>query len=273
MNRVKKFSPWNSDIKMTSVTELFVLFTLGANLLLAILLLSFVVYLYRRLIVAERFFQHADPSSLGTCSTAGQYYFEIEDFLTPSECDQLIVAAHDKGLEQSQVGMHESSLDESIRKSKQTWFKPHEHPVANLIRVKVQDLVRTDHRVSECFRQINEYHYEDIQVVRYGVHGKYDPHHDSTECGDDVGLACGPNQRVGTVLIYLNDNFKGGYTRFPKLDYSVKPKRGKAVFFWVSDATGNTQYTYDETLHGGDPVLQGEKYIATQWIRFGSQQA
>jgi prolyl 4-hydroxylase len=64
--------------------------------------------------------------------------------------------------------------------------------------------------------------------------------------------------------VYLNDGFEGGNTAFPKLGASIVPKKGKAVLFWVSDP--ETRDLFEETLHGGDPVTEGEKWIATQWV-------
>lgn len=252
-----------------SPTEIFVSVTLAANFLLAVLLLAYVADMYRkqRSNATENFYQHADPSTLRKCSQ-GQFLLEIDGFLTPEQCEMLIDVGQKKGLEKSQVGEQDSAIDTTIRKSKQTWIKPHEHPLANLVRDKVKSLVMKDKRVSACFDQIGNYYFEDIQIVKYGVKGKYDPHFDGTECGEDVGVECASNQRVATVLIYLNDTFGGGHTRFPNLDVDVKPKQGKAIFFWVSDATGESRHTYEETLHGGDPVTHGEKYICTQWIRF-----
>ena len=42
----------------------------------------------------------------------------------------------------------------------------------------------------------------------------------------------------------------------------VAPKRGNAVFFSYDRAHPVTR-----TLHGGAPVLAGEKWIATKWLR------
>lgn len=248
--------------------------TLAANLLMAVLLLAFVGYLWRRhQRQIESFYQHADASTTMTCTGGSDFVFEMDGFLSPAQCDALMKAAADKGMRRSQVGEQSSSIDTDIRKSTQAWFKPEENDVAQFIREKVQRLVSRDARVSRCFGQggIKDYYFEDIQVVRYGVKGKYDPHFDATECGEDIGVACAPNQRVATVLIYLNDNFEGGHTRFPKLGLDVVPKKGKAIFFWVSDASGESSHVYAETLHGGDPVDSGEKFIATQWIRYGTR--
>ena len=195
------------------------------------------------------------------------YVQEIEGFLTPEQCDALIAAAKSKGLEDSMVGEVNSVLDENVRKSSQTWFKYDANDVTKIITEKVLNFVKE--MKAGCFGDMpitQADNFEDIQVVKYGTKGKYDPHFDSDECGDDVGVTCESKRRMATVLIYLNDDFKGGETRFPNIDNKkVTPVKGKAVFFWVSDPAN--KLVYQQTLHGGDPVDEGEKWIATQWIR------
>ena len=62
--------------------------------------------------------------------------------------------------------------------------------------------------------------------------------------------------------MYLAEPVKGGGTVFPEVHMEVAPKRGNAVFFSYERAHAATR-----TLHGGAPVLAGEKWIATKWLR------
>jgi len=190
------------------------------------------------------------------------YYLEVDGFLTPEQCDALIAATQDVGLNISQVGIDASVTDESVRKSTQHWFKPEDNDIAKYIRQKTIDFVNS----LGCMSNTSANTYDDIQVVRYDVGGKYDPHYDDDECETDT---CKPNRRIATLLIYLNDDFKGGTTRFPNLDVDVVPKKGKALFFWVADPS--TTLLYKNTLHGGMAVESGQKWIATQWIRTSAQ--
>jgi hypothetical protein len=77
-------------------------------------------------------------------------------------------------------------------------------------------------------------------------------------------------QRYLTFLIYLNDDFIGGGTHFPTLKYTTRPKRGLAVLFQNTDSTGNV---LPDSLHGGDPVKEGEKWICNKWIHYPKPQA
>lgn len=190
------------------------------------------------------------------------YYFEIDGFLSHKQCDALVAATEAEGLDISQViGADANVTDESVRKSKQHWYKPEANDVTRAIRQQTIDVVNKLGCIPDPAANV----YEDIQVVKYDVGGKYDPHYDDDECGPDMGVACKNDRRVATLLIYLNDDMKGGTTRFPKLNVEVVPKKGKALFFWVSDP--KSTLLYDNTLHGGMAVEKGHKWIATQWVR------
>lgn len=192
----------------------------------------------------------------------GVYFREIPGFLSPDECDDLVAAS--VNLQDSHVGgaFEESALDLSVRKSKQMWYGRDVHPTTDKIREKTADLVRR----TGCVRHATSM--EDVQVVRYGQGGKYDAHHDGDDCGGPRGRECPANQRVATLLVYLNDGFEGGRTEFPMLGASVVPEKGKALFFWVADP--DTNELFEKTLHAGIPVTRGHKWIANQWIRRSS---
>ncbi len=87
--------------------------------------------------------------------------------------------------------------------------------------------------------------HEGTQLVRYTSGGHYIVH-------SDVGQRT--LNRYYSVVCYLNDDFEGGNTRFPAIDYAVTPQCGKAILF-------PSRY-----LHGGEPVNSGEKFILISWI-------
>jgi prolyl 4-hydroxylase len=105
---------------------------------------------------------------------------------------------------------------------------------------------------------------EGLQVLHYRPGTEYKPHYDyfdPNEPGTPTILRRG-GQRVGTLVMYLAEPGKGGGTTFPDVHLEVAPKRGNAVFFSYERAHPSTR-----TLHGGAPVLEGEKWIATKWLR------
>jgi prolyl 4-hydroxylase len=107
---------------------------------------------------------------------------------------------------------------------------------------------------------------EGLQVLRYGEGAEYKPHYDyfiPDEPGTPAILKLG-GQRVASVVMYLNTPRLGGGTVFPDLQLEVAAQRGNAVFFSYDRPHPATQ-----TLHGGAPVISGEKWVLTKWVREG----
>ena len=104
-----------------------------------------------------------------------------------------------------------------------------------------------------------------MQVVNYQKGGFFKPHYDACEGAKEFCHRMNGNigPRYLTVLFYLNDNFDGGETVFPKINKTIKPKKGKAIIFKNVDDNG---VVINQSLHGGEPILSGEKWIANKWI-------
>ncbi|KAK4401735.1 putative prolyl 4-hydroxylase 9 [Sesamum angolense] len=119
-------------------------------------------------------------------------------------------------------------------------------------------------------------HGEAFNVLRYEVGQRYISHYDSfnpAEYGPQL------SQRMAFFLLYLSDVEEGGETMFPYengsnmntgYDYrsciglKVKPRQGDGLLFYSLLPNG----TIDKTsLHGSCPVVNGEKWVATKWIR------
>lgn len=102
---------------------------------------------------------------------------------------------------------------------------------------------------------------EPLQVLRYLPGQQYRPHHDA--------IAGAENQRVMTMLVYLNDDYSGGETAFLRTGLRVKGDVGDALLFHNADAAGQPDPMAE---HAGLPVTSGQKLIASRWIherRFG----
>ena len=93
-------------------------------------------------------------------------------------------------------------------------------------------------------------------LLRYAVGQQYRQHHD---CLPHVR-----NQRAWTMLIYLNEGYAGGETIFPRLGLSVKGRKGDALLFRNTDAQGQAA---EAAMHLGAPVMAGQKWLCTRWIR------
>lgn len=107
--------------------------------------------------------------------------------------------------------------------------------------------------------------FEDLQVVKYEKNNYYKPHHDAFIDDSLPNIKLSGGQRIYTILIYLNNNFEGGHTHFPKLNKKFKVKAGDAIFF--NTLSKNNTKIHPKALHAGLPVTNGEKWICNIWVR------
>ena len=97
---------------------------------------------------------------------------------------------------------------------------------------------------------------EPLQVLRYRPGQEYRPHMDALPATD--------NQRVLTMLVYLNEGYAGGETQFLKTGATFAGAPGDALLFRNADAAGRPD---PDSRHAGLPVTEGEKLLASRWIR------
>jgi prolyl 4-hydroxylase len=206
------------------------------------------------------------PGGAGVTLDAGDKWVEVlrrqqlpevvvfANFLNPSECDALIEAARPR-LSRSltvdtRTGCEALHPD---RTSQGMFFERFENDV----------VLRVEKRIAKLLRWPAQ-HGEGLQVLRYRKGAQYLPHYDyfdPREAGTPALLARG-GQRVATLIMYLATPQAGGATVFPDLGLQVIPKRGQAVFFSYTEPLPSSR-----SLHGGEPVTAGEKWIATKWLR------
>lgn len=173
----------------------------------------------------------------------------LEGVLSASECEELIEAARPQ-LERALVIDPQTGAQrpDPARTSDRAPIGPATFPAFENIQARLAWLMG-------CEPQ----HAETLQVLRYGVGGEYQPHTDNFDEPDAEG-----GQRLATLVIYLRDVAQGGTTAFPALGLQVAPSRGMGVYFAYGDAHGRID---SRLLHAGMPLLSGEKWVATQWIR------
>ncbi len=179
--------------------------------------------------------------------------------LSDEECDALIAAARPR-MSRSMTVATKSGGEEinADRTSQGMFFQRGETELVRRIEARIARLLNWPVENGEG-----------MQVLQYVPGTEYKPHFDyfdPDEPGTPTILKRG-GQRVGTVVMYLNEPEKGGGTTFPNVFFEVAPKRGNAVFFSYERPHPGTK-----TLHGGAPVIAGEKWIATKWLREGEFQ-
>jgi prolyl 4-hydroxylase len=174
--------------------------------------------------------------------------------LSDEECDALIALAKPRLARSltvaTKTGGEEINGD---RTSSGMFFQRGENDLVRRIETRIARLVNWPEEKGEG-----------LQVLHYPPGTEYKPHYDyfdPQEPGTPSILRRG-GQRVGTLVMYLGEPDKGGGTIFPEVHLEIAPKRGNAVFFSYERPHPSTR-----TLHGGAPVLAGEKWIATKWLR------
>lgn len=108
--------------------------------------------------------------------------------------------------------------------------------------------------------------FEVMNVLSYDPGQEYRPHHDYMDPaakGFRQELA-ERGQRVATFLVYLNDDFEGGETRFVDLDIEFRGETGDALFFLSTSPDGTID---TRTRHAGLPPKTGSKWLLSQWVR------
>lgn len=102
------------------------------------------------------------------------------------------------------------------------------------------------------------------QVLSYAVGEEFAPHHDYLDPASMAREIAQRGQRAVTALIYLNDGFKGGETRFGRIGIEFRGSTGDALIFSNVDPTGRPD---PRTEHAGCPPTSGEKWVFSQWVR------
>jgi len=97
---------------------------------------------------------------------------------------------------------------------------------------------------------------EPLQVLRYRPDGEYRPHFDAIPGFD--------NQRILTMIVWLNEDYEGGETMFMKTGAKFQGRTGDALLFRNALPDGTRD---PDSAHAGLKVTRGEKWIASRWIR------
>ena len=176
--------------------------------------------------------------------------------LSDDECDEIIALARVR-LARSETVQTETGSSEvnEARTSQGMFFDRGEHAVCARLEARIAALMNWPIENGEG-----------LQVLRYGPGAEYKPHYDyfdPQQAGTPTILKRG-GQRVASLVCYLNTPTLGGATTFPDVQLDVAPIKGNAVFF-----SYDRPHPVTRTLHGGAPVVEGEKWVATKWLREG----
>jgi prolyl 4-hydroxylase len=176
------------------------------------------------------------------------------NLLSHEECDELIKLASAR-MTRSEIIVDQTGGSEvnEARTSFGMFFDREDNEICT----------RIEHRIAKLLNWPLE-NDEGLQLLNYKPGAEYRPHHDyfNTCSQGTSSLLKRGGQRVGNLVMYLNTPEEGGGTTFPDVGLEVAPVKGNAVFFSYDRAHVSTK-----TLHGGAPVISGEKWVATKWLR------
>ncbi|CAD0350971.1 2OG-Fe(II) oxygenase [Xanthomonas hortorum] len=178
----------------------------------------------------------------------------LGDFLSDAECDALIALAQPR-LARSRTVDNDNGAQivHAARTSDSMCLQLGQDALCQRIEARIARLL--DWPVD---------HGEGLQVLRYATGAEYQPHYDyfdPTAAGTPALLQAG-GQRLASLVMYLNTPERGGATRFPDAHLDVAAVKGNAVFF-----SYDRPHPMTRSLHAGAPVLAGEKWVATKWLR------
>jgi hypothetical protein len=170
----------------------------------------------------------------------GDRIFVIHDFLPADECDSFIARSEKAGFELASFTTPTGpTINRGIRDN------------ARLMADDVELAASLWRRIRLYVPGVTGWHIlglnERFRFYRYDPGEKFALHRDGCFRRHDG------QQSQLTFMMYLNDEFTGGETKFYREDLTshvtVKPKRGMALVF-----------THVQ-LHEGAPVLEGRKYV------------
>jgi prolyl 4-hydroxylase len=177
----------------------------------------------------------------------------IDNFLTHEDCRELILLIDSNNKRSSVAGEEKNTRIIYKYRTSNTSFLPNNNSLVKNIKQKISQELK-----------INIENIETLQGVKYEIGQYFNAHHDAYEGIRKENLTKESGNRYWSFLIYLNDDFEGGSTNFPKLQYEITPKKGMALFWQNIRPNGDM---IDESLHEGKLVLTGKKYVITTCIR------
>ena len=209
-----------------------------------------------RVIPAGRVPDSALPKGVHRTIVSNHPVLDILDgFLTPAEADGIVALAN--GRYQRSVVVDETTGQHIHNQDRTSWSVFLDKSETPLIKAIEQRAAAT--------AGVPEEYLERLQVVRYQPGQYYRLHHDYlTRAADEVKKN---GQRTVTIFAYLNtlpEDETGGGTRFPYLEYTVRPKQGSAALWLNMTPTGQVD---SRTLHAGEPVVKSTKYGLNIWFR------
>ncbi|ODM93091.1 Prolyl 4-hydroxylase subunit alpha-2, partial [Orchesella cincta] len=196
--------------------------------------------------------------------------YQVYDLISDNVIDHIKKLAAPNLKRAQVVGSYQKGggIKSDVRTSSVAWLSDKQETNDTLL-LKVPKIV---HRATKLHPWASK-SAEELQISCYGsVGGYYVPHLD-TLINPGVPLPSEMDDwkkgdRVATIMFYLSDVELGGGTAFPRLGIASKAVKGSAVIWYNLRYNGERELLM---LHGGCPVLYGNKWVANKWVRLYEQ--
>jgi prolyl 4-hydroxylase len=197
------------------------------------------------------------PSPQLTATSWAPRVISIRHFLTAFECAEIIQAANAHLMPSIIVDQDGRLSTNQTRTSNEVRLRP---GIRNIVTNAIE-------RKMAAWSQFPVENGELPLVLRYEPGQSFEQHFDYF-IPEMFVMGEGPlelgGQRVATQLVYLNDRFSGGETRFDNAGISIRPERGLCIIFHNLKPDHNVDPL---TRHTGVAVERGVKWVLSRWIR------
>jgi hypothetical protein len=202
-----------------------------------------------RISIAQRVRAATHP---GHIHSASPIVHAVPAFASADECQWLIAAAAPR-LNRAGVYNNPEGVDPGRTNQAALFNFANADLIVEVIRQRIANQIRAPLACLEM-----------SQVLHYGVGQEFVLHCDFLDPEALREEIARNGQRAATILVYLNDNFEGGQTSFPRLGLNHRGGTGDALVFGNVDAAGRPD---PRSQHAGCPPTQGEKWVFSQWVR------
>lgn len=136
----------------------------------------------------------------------------VPDFLAQEQCDAIIDKIETRGFKRARQY-------EEGRQNKETFITDNE--VLDLLLERFKNFVLTDGTSKYTITNVSL----PLEFFKYDTGDFIKRHSDAQRAGE------GGKMSALTLVLYLNDDYKGGETFFNDLNYKTAPRAGHALFF------------------------------------------
>jgi hypothetical protein len=185
------------------------------------------------------------------------HVFTVDEFLSRGECAHLMTLA-DRNFRPAR----ELTADRLAQENR------HFSGSMAALQLDLCDPVvrQVERRVGKAFG-LPASHVEPLSVLRYQGGHRYAPHvdyFDAARLAENQARGDRSGQRVASFLVYLRPAEAGGETHYLKLEKKVQGRERMALCHLNCLPSGEPD---PDTLHTGEPVQRGEKWLARTTVR------